>query len=78
MAQQSVRSSAPPRGQEAIVITASGVDRPGITAELAAVLAEAGAVLLDVEQVVVQGQLSHTEAAFTARLRHRLVCRGHT
>jgi phosphoserine phosphatase len=45
------------RGEE-IRVTFSGPDRPGITAELASVLAEAGADLLDVEQVVVQGRLN--------------------
>lgn len=54
------RTSQPPKGQDAILITATGVDRPGITAELAHVLAESDATVLDVEQVVVQGQLSLT------------------
>jgi phosphoserine phosphatase len=45
------------RGEE-IRVTFTGADRPGITAELAAVLAEASATLLDVEQVVVQCRLN--------------------
>ena len=44
-------------GQHAILITTTGVDRPGMTAELLAVIFEAGAVLLDVEQVVVHERL---------------------
>lgn len=46
------------RTNDAIRITFTGVDRPGITAELAGLLAEAGATLVDVEQVVVEGRLS--------------------
>jgi phosphoserine phosphatase len=46
------------RGQDAIRITFTGVDRPGITSELAGVLADAGASLLDVEQVVVEERLN--------------------
>lgn len=45
------------RGEE-IRVTFTGTDRPGITAELAAVLADASATLLDVEQVVVQCRLN--------------------
>jgi len=45
------------RGEE-VRVTFTGTDRPGITAELAAVLAEAGATLLDVEQMVVQCRLN--------------------
>jgi len=45
-------------GHDAILITATGVDRPGITAELLSVLSEANAGLLDVEQVVVQERLN--------------------
>src|SRR5262245_42209483 len=42
----------------AILITVTGRDRPGITATLTGILAESGAALLDIEQVVVQGQLT--------------------
>jgi phosphoserine phosphatase len=45
-------------GSDAIRITCTGVDRPGITAEIASVLAEAGAALLDIEQVVVEGRVN--------------------
>ena len=43
---------------DAIRITCTGVDRPGITAEIAGVLAEASAKLLDIEQVVVEGRVN--------------------
>jgi phosphoserine phosphatase len=45
------------RAEDAVRITITGVDRPGITAELAAILAEAGAELLDMQQVVVETRL---------------------
>jgi phosphoserine phosphatase len=41
-----------------LMVTVSGPDRPGITARLTGILAEANAQLLDIEQVVVQGHLS--------------------
>jgi phosphoserine phosphatase len=44
--------------ENAVRITVTGVDRPGITAELASILAESGAELLDVQQVVVGTQLN--------------------
>jgi len=54
--------------QEALIITVTGADKPGITAEIAGLLAEADMTLLDVEQVVVQGTLSLTfHVAFGAR-----------
>lgn len=40
------------------MITVSGPDRPGITARLTGILDQMGAGLLDIEQVVVRGQLS--------------------
>ncbi len=43
---------------DAVLITVTGVDRAGITAEIMAVLTEANASLLDVEQVVVQDRLN--------------------
>ncbi len=46
------------RAEDAIRITLTGVDRPGITAEMAGLLADAGAVLLDVEQGVVEDRLN--------------------
>jgi phosphoserine phosphatase len=41
-----------------VLVTVTGPDHPGITAALAGVLAEKEARLLDIEQVVVQGQLT--------------------
>lgn len=46
--------------QEALLITVTGVDKPGITARVASLLASGGLGLLDVEQVVVQGNLNLT------------------
>ncbi len=43
---------------ESVLITVTGKDHPGITSRLTGLLAEAGAELLDVEQVVVQGRLT--------------------
>ena len=43
---------------EELILTFSGRDGPGITAQLSRILAQAGARLNDVEQVVVQGQLT--------------------
>jgi phosphoserine phosphatase len=41
-----------------VLITVTGPDRPGVTAILTGILAEEGAALFDIEQVVVQGQLT--------------------
>lgn len=48
-----------PSGSEnqQVLVTVTGADHPGITAALASVVAERGASLLDIEQVVVHGQL---------------------
>jgi phosphoserine phosphatase len=43
---------------EQLILTFTGRDAPGITARLSRILAQAGARLLDVEQVVVQGLLT--------------------
>lgn len=43
---------------ESVLITVTGKDHPGIVSRLTGLLAEAGAELLDVEQVVVQGRLT--------------------
>ncbi|MFP2961602.1 phosphoserine phosphatase SerB [Myxococcus sp. 1LA] len=43
---------------ENVLITVTGKDHPGIVSRLTGLLAEAGAGLLDVEQVVVQGRLT--------------------
>lgn len=40
-----------------VLVTVTGADTPGITASLTRVIADNGAALLDIEQVVVQGQL---------------------
>jgi phosphoserine phosphatase len=47
-----------PRPSDRVLVTATGRDAPGITSRLTGLLAEAGAELLDVEQVVVQGRLT--------------------
>ncbi len=44
--------------QSIVLVTVTGLDTPGITASLVEVVAREGAELLDVEQVVVQGQLT--------------------
>ena len=44
--------------QERVLVTVTGPDTPGITAALTGVLASKGARLRDIEQVVVQGQLT--------------------
>lgn len=41
-----------------VIVTVSGPDRPGITANLTGILMQMGSQLLDIEQVVVQGHLS--------------------
>jgi phosphoserine phosphatase len=41
-----------------VLVTVTGPDRPGVTATLTGILAEQGASLYDIEQVVVQGQLT--------------------
>jgi phosphoserine phosphatase len=43
---------------ERVLVTVSGPDTPGITATLTGIVADAGAVLLDIEQVVLSGQLT--------------------
>ncbi|HKU36688.1 MAG TPA: phosphoserine phosphatase SerB [Polyangiales bacterium] len=47
-----------PSNQSHVIVAVSGPDRPGITARLTGILAQMGANLLDIEQVVVQKQLS--------------------
>src|SRR3954454_19957890 len=41
-----------------VLVTVTGPDRTGVTATLTGILSEQGAVLHDIEQVVVQGQLT--------------------
>ncbi|WP_163990574.1 phosphoserine phosphatase SerB [Pyxidicoccus caerfyrddinensis] len=47
-----------PRPSERVLVTVTGRDAPGITSRLTGLLADSGAELLDVEQVVVQGRLT--------------------
>ena len=47
-----------PASQDRILVTVTGRDRPGVTALLSEILVQTGAVLTDIEQVVVQGQLT--------------------
>lgn len=47
-----------PPATSLVIITVSGPDRPGITAALTGILKQMGGLLLDIEQVVVQGHLS--------------------
>ena len=44
--------------KDRVLITVTGRDRAGITATLTGILSDEGATLLDIEQVVVQGQLT--------------------
>ena len=41
-----------------MLVTVTGPDRTGVTAMLTGILAQQGAILHDIEQVVVQGQLT--------------------
>ncbi len=50
----------PAPASDALLITLSGPDGPGITAQIASLLAQGDMKLIDVEQVVVQGMLSLT------------------
>ncbi|HEU4578519.1 MAG TPA: phosphoserine phosphatase SerB [Polyangiaceae bacterium] len=44
--------------EKRVLVTVAGADAPGITAQLIGIIASAGAQLRDIEQVVVQGQLT--------------------
>jgi phosphoserine phosphatase len=44
--------------RDRVLVTVTGADRPGVTATLTAILVDEGATLTDIEQVVVQGQLT--------------------
>ncbi|RJS17383.1 phosphoserine phosphatase SerB [Corallococcus sp. H22C18031201] len=46
------------RASDCVLVTVTGKDHPSITARLTGILAETGAELLDLEQVVVQGRLT--------------------
>src|SRR6266478_4883385 len=47
-----------PLSLDRVLVTVTGPDRTGVTATLTGILAEQGASLFDIEQVVVQGQLT--------------------
>lgn len=49
--------SAKPNAPRRVLVSVTGADTPGITAALTEVVAEGGAQVLDIEQVVVQGRL---------------------
>ena len=49
---------ADPASIDRVLVTVTGPDRTGVTATLTGILAEQGASLFDIEQVVVQGQLT--------------------
>jgi len=55
---QDQRIAQPQDGKSRVLITVTGPDRTGVTATLTGILAEQGALLHDIEQVVVQGQLT--------------------
>ncbi|MGI9606640.1 MAG: phosphoserine phosphatase SerB [Acidimicrobiales bacterium] len=48
----------PASAAETILIRVTGVDQPGITTAIMGILAHAGAVVLDIEQMVVRGRLN--------------------
>jgi len=50
--------AAAPLSLDRVLVTVTGPDRPGVTSTLTGILAEQGAALFDIEQVVVQGQLT--------------------
>ena len=50
--------TSPSASHESLLLTLTGRDHPGIASRLTGLLAHAGAVLLDIEQVVVRGQLT--------------------
>ncbi len=54
----SASASASPSGRGRVLVTLAGPDTPGITATVTGIVAEAGAELLDIEQVVLSGQLT--------------------
>jgi phosphoserine phosphatase len=50
--------TSPPSSHESLLLTLTGRDRPGIASRLMGLLAHSGVVLLDIDQVVVRGQLT--------------------
>jgi phosphoserine phosphatase len=51
-------SMLPSSNRSHVIVTVTGPDRPGITARMTGIIADAGAALRDIEQVVIQKQLS--------------------
>jgi phosphoserine phosphatase len=51
-------SQPPPEGAKTLLVTVTGDDRPGVTSALFDAIADVGAEVLDLEQVVVRGQLT--------------------
>ena len=60
---------ASPESAERLVISVFGVDRPGIVAAVAQILAEAECSIIDINQTVVQGKFAMVLIASTARAR---------
>ncbi|MEM7140403.1 MAG: phosphoserine phosphatase SerB [Actinomycetota bacterium] len=48
----------PPADHQSVLIRVTGPDHAGVTAGLMAVLADAGAIVQDIEQIVIRGQLT--------------------
>jgi len=48
----------PPSDHQTVLIRVTGPDHPGVTAGLMTVLADAGALVQDIEQIVIRGQLT--------------------
>lgn len=48
----------PPADHQSVLIRVTGPDHPGVTAGLMSVLADAGAQVQDIEQIVIRGQLT--------------------
>ena len=51
-------STEPPPDHQTVLIRVTGPDHPGVTAGLMSVLADAGAQVQDIEQIVIRGQLT--------------------
>ena len=60
---------ASPESAERLIISVFGVDRPGIVAAVAQILAEAECSIIDINQTVVQGKFAMVLIASTARAR---------
>lgn len=65
-------AAVPPSASDRVLVTVTGRDRPGVTATLTGILAKEGATLHDIEQVVVQGQLTLCLLIGIARSRDAL------